>query len=81
MEDEKSTFRGELSFQRSECTAGFTVATIFLLCFKDLLLLTVWKNKKIGKMTPHFHFTLKIFADLFDSLELTLTAQPSFENL
>jgi hypothetical protein len=23
------TFRGELSFQRSECTAGLTVATIF----------------------------------------------------
>jgi hypothetical protein len=27
VEAEKSTFRGELSFQRSECTAGLTVAT------------------------------------------------------
>jgi hypothetical protein len=82
MEAEKLTFRGELSFQRSECTAGFTVATIFVLCFKDLFLVTVWKNKnKIGKMRPHLHFTLKISADLFDSLENTLSAQPLFENL
>ncbi len=33
MEAEKSTFRGEPSFQRSECTAGFTEATTFLCCF------------------------------------------------
>jgi hypothetical protein len=32
-------------------------------------------------MTLHLHFTLKISADLFGSLELTLSAQPSFENL
>jgi hypothetical protein len=32
MEAEKSTFQGELSFQRSECTAGLTVATSFLCC-------------------------------------------------
>jgi hypothetical protein len=57
------------------------VATIFVLCFKDLFLLTVWKKKKNGKMTPHLHFTLNISADLFDSLELTLSAQLSFENL
>ncbi len=29
VEGEKSTFRGELSFQRSVCTAGLTVAIIF----------------------------------------------------
>ncbi len=29
VEAEKLTFRGELPFQRSECTAGRTVATIF----------------------------------------------------
>jgi hypothetical protein len=29
VEAEKLTFRGELSFQRSECTAGLTVALIF----------------------------------------------------
>jgi hypothetical protein len=45
MEAEKSTFRGELSFHRSECTVRFTVATIFVVCFKDLFLLTVWKKK------------------------------------
>ncbi len=33
LEAEKSTFRGELSFQRSECTAGLTVATIFCVVF------------------------------------------------
>ncbi len=55
MEAEKSTFGGELSFQWSECRAGFTVATIFMLCFKDFFVLTVWKNKKIGKKAPHLH--------------------------
>jgi hypothetical protein len=44
MEPEKSTFRGELSFQRSESTAGFTLATIVMLCFKDFFVLTVCKN-------------------------------------
>jgi hypothetical protein len=57
------------------------VATIFVLSFNNFFLLTVWKNKKFGKMAPHLHFTLKISADLFDSLELTLLAQPSFEDL
>ncbi len=33
LEAEKSTFRGELSFQRSECTAGLTVATTFCVVF------------------------------------------------
>ncbi len=32
-------------------------------------------------MTLHLHFTLKISADLFGSLEIKLSAQPSFENL
>ncbi len=32
-------------------------------------------------MTLHLHFTLKISADLFGSLESKLSAQPSFENL
>jgi hypothetical protein len=39
------------------------------------------QQKKIGKMTLHLHFTLKISADLFGSLEIKLSAQPSFENL
>jgi hypothetical protein len=33
VEAEKSTFRRELSFQRSECTAGFTVATFLCVVF------------------------------------------------
>jgi hypothetical protein len=36
MEAEKLTFPGELSFQRSQCTAGLTVATIFRVLFKKL---------------------------------------------
>jgi hypothetical protein len=45
LEAEKSTFWGELSFQRSECTAELTVATILcVLYFKDFSVLTVWKN-------------------------------------
>jgi hypothetical protein len=35
MEAEKSTFQGELSFQRSECTAVLTVATTFCAASKD----------------------------------------------
>ncbi len=68
MKAEKSTFRGELSFQRSECTAGLTVATIFVFWFKYYFMETVWKNIKLDKMTPHFNFKLKISADLFGSL-------------
>ncbi len=78
------TFRGELSFQRSECTAGLTVATIFyVLYFKDFSIFCVnsLKNKKLDKMTLNLHFTLKISADLFGSLEIKLSAQLSFENL
>ncbi len=30
VEAEKSTFQGELSFQRSECTAGLTVPSFFV---------------------------------------------------
>ncbi len=41
LEAEKSTFRGEPSFQRSECTAGLTATTILLLYFKDFSVLTV----------------------------------------
>jgi hypothetical protein len=38
LEAEKSTFWGELSFQRSECTAGLTMAKILcVLYFKDFL--------------------------------------------
>ncbi len=35
IEAEKSTFQGELSFQRSECTKGLTVATIFCVASED----------------------------------------------
>jgi hypothetical protein len=43
--------------------------------------LTIGKTKKFGKIKQNLHFTLKISADLFDSLELTLSAQLAFENL
>ncbi len=35
LEAEKSTFRGEPSFERSECTAELSVATFFVLYLKD----------------------------------------------
>jgi hypothetical protein len=41
---------------------------------------TVWKNINFDKMAPHIQVVLKITADLFGSLELTLSAQLSFEN-
>ncbi len=37
-EAEKLTFQGELSFQRSECTEGLTVATIFYVSSKETIL-------------------------------------------
>jgi hypothetical protein len=49
-----------------------------VLYFKDFSVLAVGKK---GKMTLHLHFTLKISADLFGSLEITISAKPSFENL
>jgi hypothetical protein len=58
------------------------VATIFyVLYFKDFYVLTIYKNKKLGRMILHFHFTLKISADIFGSLDIKLSAQLSFENL
>jgi hypothetical protein len=39
------------------------------------------KKQKIVKITLYLHFILKIPADLFGSLEIKLSAQPSFENL
>ncbi len=81
LEAEKSTFRDELSFQRLECTAGYTVATIlYALYFKDFYVLTIYKNKKLGRMI-HFHFKFKLSADVFGSLDIKLSAQLSFENL
>jgi hypothetical protein len=38
------------------------------------------KKQKLDKMTLYLHFTLKISTDLFGSLEIKLSAQPSFEN-
>jgi hypothetical protein len=38
VEAEKLTFRGKLSFQRLECTAGLTVATDFVCCVLETIL-------------------------------------------
>jgi hypothetical protein len=78
VEAEKSTFRGEPSLQRSWCTAGLT--TIFFVVYDDCSVETVWKNIKLYKITVLLNFRLKISADLFGSLELTLSAPLSFEN-
>jgi hypothetical protein len=40
---------------------------------------TVWNKIKLDKMTLHLHFLLKISADLLGSLEITHSAQLSFE--
>jgi hypothetical protein len=62
------------------CTAGLTEATILcVLYFKDVNSLK--KQKNLTKRHFILHFTLKISADLFGSLEIKLSAQPSFENL
>ncbi len=45
----KSTFRGELSFQRSECTAGLTVATSFCAAYKDCFVKTFQKTLELIK--------------------------------
>ncbi len=50
MEAEKSTFQAELSFQRSECTAGLTVATSFVLLIKTILSKQFRKTLKSAKM-------------------------------
>jgi hypothetical protein len=50
MEAEKLTFQGELSFQRSECTAGLTVATTFVLLLKTFLCKQLRNTLKLAKM-------------------------------
>ncbi len=80
VEAEKSTFQGELSFQRSWCTAGITVTTIFVLIKKKFLLIHMRKTLII-LMTLHLRFIFKRFAHRFGSLALTLSDQPSFQNV
>ncbi len=46
MEAEKSAFQGELSLQRSGCTAGLTVATTFLLLLRTILCIQLSKTLK-----------------------------------
>jgi hypothetical protein len=77
---EKSTFRGELSFQRSECTAGLTLATTFCAAYKDFCENSS-ENIKITSNDLHLHFVLKISTGLFGNLALTLSAQLSFQNV
>jgi hypothetical protein len=52
MEAEKSTFQGELFFQRSECTAGLTVSgyIFFVLLIKTILSKQLRKTLKSAKM-------------------------------
>jgi hypothetical protein len=45
VEAEKLTFQEELSFQRSECTTGLTVATFFCVDCSDYFV-----KKKLRKM-------------------------------
>ncbi len=47
---EKSTFWEELSFQRSESTAGHTVATTFCAAYKECFVKTVQKTLKLDQM-------------------------------
>ncbi len=51
-----------------------------VMCFINILCKQFEKHK-LDKMTLHLHFILKISADLFGSLKVTLSALPSFENL
>ncbi len=51
MEAEKSTLRGELSFQRLKCTAGLK---FFVFCFENCFVETVWKKIKYNESTFAF---------------------------
>ncbi len=61
IEAEKSTFRGELSFQRSECTAGFTVATQFLWYFLKTFFFNSLEKQINLLNDATFAFYIKIF--------------------
>ncbi len=78
----KSTFRGELSFQRSECTAGLTLTTTFCAAYKDFCENSS-ENIKIRSKVIYICilYWKKISTGLFGSLALTLSAQLSFQNV
>jgi hypothetical protein len=63
VEAEKSTFQGELSFQRWECTAGLTLSATFCAASKDYLVETVKKTLKWDNNHLHMHFILKMSTD------------------
>jgi hypothetical protein len=55
MEAEKSTFQGELSFQRSECTAGLTLATTFCVAYKNYFeFICILYLKSLETLNSHF---------------------------
>jgi hypothetical protein len=56
---------------------GFVLKTVLWKQFVK----TICKNIKLDKNDSTFAFCIEISADLFGSLELTLSAQQSFENL
>jgi hypothetical protein len=60
VEAEKLTFRRELSFQRSGCTAGLTVATIFCVDCTDYFVKNQWKKIQFRWKDQHLYFILKI---------------------
>ncbi len=75
VEAKKSTFRGELSFKRLECTAGLPVATIFVFITKTIFC------QNLDKMNLHVYFILKLAANFFGNLALTLPFRLSFQNV
>ncbi len=78
MEAEKSAFQGELSFLRSECTAGLTVATTFFVASKDYLCKQSIITLKLAKMIYIFILYLKYLETFLGNLALTLSALLSF---
>jgi hypothetical protein len=73
-------FEESCLFKGQSVQQGSQWQQFFVLYFKDFSVLTVWTKKKLDRMTLHLHFTLEISADLFGSLKIKLSAQPSFEN-
>jgi hypothetical protein len=69
-----------LSFQRSECTAGLTVAKILcVLYFKDFSVLTVWTKKKIKNNDTTFAFYIENICGLiWKPWNQTYSPEPEF---
>ncbi len=80
LEAEKSTFRNELSFQRSESTTGFVKASVFVKLYKRLFYINFNRSEKWSKSYNYcLSFIIKNLIKLNRNPVLALSAVMHFK--